>query len=234
MTKPDVICTVETWLDDNINDGEISITDYNICRLDRNRHGGGLAFYVKLCLCYQVLLQHPNDLEFLLFSAFNPQFSYKVHIGLFYCPPSSLSVSMDLLYNTLQDANICCFSNFVLRGDFNINCNNHSHPYFNQLCNLIDSFSLVQVVPEPTHTSPSGSTSLIDLVMISNSSMMSSCSVLPPLGSSDHNGVRVSLKWKLNNTARSNSRRIWRYDLADLVSKHSFLLCYVGRHLHKV
>ena len=139
MTKPDVICIVETWLDDNINDGEISITDYNICRLDRNRHGGGLAFYVKSCLCYQVLLQHPNDLEFLLFSVFHPQFSYKVHIGLFYRPPSSLSVSMDLLYNTLQDANICCFSNFVLLGDFNINYNNHSHSYFNQLCNLTAS-----------------------------------------------------------------------------------------------
>ena len=185
-------------------------------------------------VCYQVLLQHPNDLEFLLFSVFHPQFSYKVHIGLLYRPPSSLSVSMDLLYNTLQDANISCFSNLVLLGDFNINYNNHSRPYFNQLCNLIDSFSLVQVVPEPTHTSPSGSTSLIALVVISNSSMMSSYSVLPPLGSSDHNGVRVSLKWKLNNTARSNSRRIWRYDLADFESANTALSCYVGRHLHKI
>ena len=46
MTKPDVICIVETWLDDNINDGEISITDYNIYRLDRKRYGGDLAFHV--------------------------------------------------------------------------------------------------------------------------------------------------------------------------------------------
>ena len=99
---------------------------------------------------------------------FSPNFSYKVHVGLFYRPPSSPSVSLDLLYTSLQDANICNFSNFILLGDLNINYSNPSHPYFYQLCNLINTFSLVQVVPEPTHTSPSGSTLLIDLVMISN------------------------------------------------------------------
>ena len=137
----------------DISDNEIAIPGYNVTRLDRNRHGGGLLFYIKSCLYSQVLLHHPFDLEFVLFSVSNPSFSYKIHIGLFYGPPSSPSVFMDNLYTSLQNVNICNFSNFVLLGDFNINYNNPSHPYFTQLCNLIDSFFLVQVVPEPTRQS---------------------------------------------------------------------------------
>ena len=176
---------METWLDGDITDSEIAVPDYIVTRLDRNRHGG-LAFYVKSCLYSQVLLQHPFDLEFLLFSTSNANFLYKVHVGLFYRPLVP-PVFLWILHSSLQDANVCNFSNFVLLGDFNINYNNPSHPYFTDLCNLINSFSLIQVVPEPTHTSPSGSTSLIDLVMISNLSMLSSCIVTSPLGSSDHN-----------------------------------------------
>ena len=79
------------------------------------------------------------------------------------------------------------------------------------------------MVPEPTHTSPSGSTPLIDLVMISNLSMLSSCTVTSPLGSSDHNGVQLSLKWKSCNTARTKRRKIWRYDQADFDSANLIL-----------
>ena len=54
------------------------------------------------------------------------------------------------------------FSNFVLLGDFNVNFYNSSHRFFSNLCNILDCFSLSQVVPEPTHISPLGSTSLIN------------------------------------------------------------------------
>ena len=60
--RPDVVCIVETWLSDEIADCEIDIPDFCITRLDRNRHGGGIAFYVRSCLlyiprfCYSILL----------------------------------------------------------------------------------------------------------------------------------------------------------------------------------
>ena len=92
----------------------------------------------------------------------------------------------DSLHTCLYDANVYSFSNFVLLGDFNVNINNPSHPLFSNLCSMLDSFSFEQVVTEPTHTSPLGNSSLIDLVMISNPSLLSSCTVIPPLGSSDH------------------------------------------------
>ena len=45
-TRPDLICIVETWLDISVLDNEIVLSGYQLFRLDRNRHGGGVAVYV--------------------------------------------------------------------------------------------------------------------------------------------------------------------------------------------
>ena len=140
---------------DGISDSEIAINDFCITRLDRNRYGGGIVFSN---LHSQIVLRQPYDLEFMLLSIVHLNFSYKVHIGLFYHPPNSPPNTLDLLHTCLQDININTFSNVLLWGDFNVNVNNSSHPLFSDLCNILHSFSLVQVVPEDTHTSPSGNT----------------------------------------------------------------------------
>ena len=44
--NPDFICICETWLNPEICDSEISMLDYNIIRLDRNRHGGGILLTI--------------------------------------------------------------------------------------------------------------------------------------------------------------------------------------------
>ena len=36
--QPDVICIVESWLDKEISDSELSLSGYNVSRVDRNRH----------------------------------------------------------------------------------------------------------------------------------------------------------------------------------------------------
>lgn len=43
---PSVICIVESWLSEEIADDEVSIDDYQLIRLDRNRHGGGALLYI--------------------------------------------------------------------------------------------------------------------------------------------------------------------------------------------
>ena len=51
--SPDVICVVESWLDADIGDSEISIQGYSVIRLDRSRHGGGvLIFNFMLIVCF--------------------------------------------------------------------------------------------------------------------------------------------------------------------------------------
>lgn len=51
-TKAATIAISETWLDDSIQNGEIAIDRYQVVRNDRNRHGGGVALYVKNGLAY--------------------------------------------------------------------------------------------------------------------------------------------------------------------------------------
>ena len=46
-TKPDIVCIVETWLDNTIADNELSLPNFQLFRRDCNRHGGGIALYVQ-------------------------------------------------------------------------------------------------------------------------------------------------------------------------------------------
>ena len=108
-SSPHIICVVETWLGDNISDSEISILDYNVTRLDRNRHGGGIIFYIRADLHSEIVLKQPYDLEFLLLSISNLKLSNKVHVGLFYRPPNSPPNSLELLYNCFQGVSVNIF-----------------------------------------------------------------------------------------------------------------------------
>ena len=42
----------ETKLDKSVLDGEVSIDGYEIKRADRNRHGGGVACYIRKDLVF--------------------------------------------------------------------------------------------------------------------------------------------------------------------------------------
>ena len=55
----DVICLNEMFCDSSIADSEINLPDYSIVRRDRNRHGGGVAVYIRNSLTFI----RRNDLE---------------------------------------------------------------------------------------------------------------------------------------------------------------------------
>ena len=74
------------------------------------------------------------------------------------------------------------------------------HPLFYKLVQLMNSFLLTQVVPQPTRSPLSGSSTLIDLVLVSSPTSLSSCEVIPPLANSDHDGVEIWLKWHHSQT----------------------------------
>lgn len=86
--SPKLICIVETWLCDNITDSELSIPNYELIRLDRNRHGGGVLIYAHVSLVTDVIVKGPHGLEFLVITVSNTV--YKFCIGLFYHSPSSI------------------------------------------------------------------------------------------------------------------------------------------------
>ena len=96
--NPDIVCIVESWLCSDISVSEISVPGYQIIRLDRNRHGGGVLFYLKNIFVCQIL-PFSNSLEILSIVIGNGH--GKVCISLFYRPPSSPVDIFDNLFSYL-------------------------------------------------------------------------------------------------------------------------------------
>jgi len=214
--RPSVICVVETWLSEEVSDQEISLSDYQVTRLDRNRHGGGIVIYVHNAISVGVLLSGPNELEFLAVSLCSPNSTRKHCIALLYRSPSCPVSFFDNFCNALHFLNPSRFTNFTLIGDFNIDFCNSSHPYFHKLLAITQLFSLSQVVNSPTHFNSNGNHTLIDLIFVSNKEQFSDCCVISPLANSDHCGLTLSLSWKVSQRQASVCpRRVWRYRDAD-------------------
>ena len=83
--NPDIVCLVETWLGCDITDNEVLVPNYSIVRLDRNRHGGGVAMYIHNSVGYNVLLCGPAGLELLVVALFRNRF--KLCLSVFYRLP---------------------------------------------------------------------------------------------------------------------------------------------------
>ena len=84
------------------------------------------------------------------------------HVSSFYHPPSSDSAVSELINTSLEPS---LTSKSILVGDFNVNVGNTQDPLFNQVSSLTSLFSLSQIVSQPTHFSPAGSPSIIDVVL---------------------------------------------------------------------
>ena len=153
-------------------------TTYRLIRLDRNRHGGGVLIYAQTSLVTDVLVKGPQNFEFLVVTV--SKNVCKFCIGVFYRPPSSTYQSFVNFCNCLETLNIQSFSNFVLLGDFNIDCNNPSHFLYPLLSNLMQTLSLTQVVTEATHVTTNGAATLIGLALVSTPTLLQSCEVIPP------------------------------------------------------
>ena len=75
----------------------------------------------------------------------------KVHLCLFYRPPSSASIIFDNFCTYLDSIQAGRLSNFVLLGDFNVNYDNMSRPLYFSLCSIASLYCLTQVVTQSPH-----------------------------------------------------------------------------------
>ena len=198
-SNPDIVCIVESWLSGDISDDEIALSGYSIVRLDRNWHGGGI---LRSSLSFHVTVSGPFDLE-IIFVTIHLSENKSLFWGTFYGQPSSPSSSFDVLFDVLCSLNVTCFSNFILLGDFNVDVMSHS-PLCNHLDNILQSFSLSQVVTEPTHIKHNhyGNSSLIDLVLMLAPETLSNCTTVPPLANSDHLGILIDIHCKPHRILR--------------------------------
>ena len=117
-TKPTILGVSESKLDDTVSDNEIHIDGYVIIKSDRNRHGGGVACYIKEDICFNVNPIFSKEIEGVLFDILMPK-TKSITVGVFYRPPDQNNF-LDTLKSDLEKLDLSNNDVFLL-GDFNIN-----------------------------------------------------------------------------------------------------------------
>ena len=192
----DIFAVSETKLDANILDDEIKIDGYVSYRLDRNRHGGGVLFYVNNQL-ESHLLKHLTDSKYeSLWIKVCLDKTKPIFLSVVYRPPSKGSdlESTDQLCAYLKecDSKLPQIKEVFICGDFNCNMMSR-YALSSKIKDLCSSLSLKQLIEEPTRVTPHSST-LLDLIM-TNSVNISKAGVIDP-GVSDHSLIYVIRKFK--------------------------------------
>ena len=110
--NPHIVCISETWLDSTITDNELTIVNYNLVRLDRNRHGGGIAIHVHVDFTYNVILTGNCNFECIVLSVTINL--CKVCICLLYRPPNSCFDVLNSLHDTICNLDVSLFPTLFL------------------------------------------------------------------------------------------------------------------------
>ena len=117
-TKAVVIGISKSNLDSTVLDPEIYIENYEILRFDRNRHGRGVACYIKSDSSYKLNSFLPNEIENITFDILMPH-TKPITVGIIYRPPNQ-SKFLDIFEENLPKLNTS-YREIYFLGDFNIN-----------------------------------------------------------------------------------------------------------------
>ena len=113
-TRATVIGITESKLD-----GEINIDGYELVRSDRNRHGGGVACYIRNDISFSVRGNFSSEIENIFLDILLPK-TKPILIGILYRPPDQ-SKFFDNLSTSISQT--CSFNEqeVYILGDLNIN-----------------------------------------------------------------------------------------------------------------
>ena len=183
---------VETFLNDQILDSEITMEGFNLIRSDRlGRLGGGVCFYINNSVGYKVLLSYSNSIcEVLIVQTYKPD---AVLVNM-YRPPNATSITFnDIVQKTEStiDSLESPLPNIIIVGDFNfpgIDWGAANQDHVNNISDLIelrDFLCLEQMITQPTRQN-----NVLDLLFC-DSSIVNSI-VIDKTVVSDHNIIRVN------------------------------------------
>ena len=118
-TRATVIGITESKLDGSVLDGEINIDGYKLVRSDRNRHGGGVACYIRNDISFSVRGDFSSEIENIFLDILLPK-TKPILIGILYRPPDQ-SKFLDNLSTSISQT--CSFNEeeVYILGDLNIN-----------------------------------------------------------------------------------------------------------------
>lgn len=201
----------ESRTTEDISDGELQISGYNLIRCDSlNRHTGGVLAFIRSDINAKVIKMirnHPNWWCLLLKikmcdSTWTVGVTYR-------SPNSSLPDFIDFLTEFCENS-IDNRSSFILMGD--INCDYLGDSYCtHKIKNCLLSLGLTQMVTVPTRCTPYSST-LIDYVISDRKDIIVKVHDEPVI--SDHNIVTVNIyKYQMLNI---QPQKIRYRDLSDI------------------
>ena len=217
-----VFCITETWLSDQISDGEILPSNFVLYRKDRPSRGGGVLIAVQESM-YSTLISSPRDLEVV-----------SVRLGLdnhfviccVYVPPDSSVLYFSSLVNHLTEI-VSSFTKCIIVGDFNLPDIDWSSllgtsSLSNYFCEFVFDSNLTQHVTEPTHVKGN----ILDLVLTSPCISLDQLSVNSSSVAilSDHFLVYFIPSCTTSSAAKSKPGYVYDFSKANYNSMCDFLL----------
>ena len=188
--KPDIVGITETWLYEEIEDTEISAEGYTVFRKDREKgdksRGGGVIILAKNELYMSIkeemtANEFPESIWYEIKSG-----RVKTLMGVCYRPPSSLKINDDALFELMSKA---CRENVLIMGDFNWSELDWTRPE-----TLADTHPFVKCMNDnflfQTVTEGTRGKSILDLVLVTEETMIENLRVGEPFGTSDHQIIR--------------------------------------------
>nr|CAH7754814.1 unnamed protein product [Callosobruchus chinensis] len=163
----------ETWLSDKIVDEIITVPGYNLVRADRGTRGGGVALYLRNDLIYSVIPVSSNIEQLWVSLRIN---GVVFALGCVYKPPTT---SHTFFTDELEESLALCMlqsRHIICLGDININFLDSDSASVKYMTDMLHSIDIEQIVSQPTHIT-ANKASLIDVILCSNPSLISSCSV---------------------------------------------------------
>ena len=210
----DIFGLSETWLDKSISTNYIQLPGYITCRRDRNRHGGGVALFVRdrMRSRERTDLDHP-DLESVWVEIQLNRPTRHIVIACVYIPPGTQSTALGILDAKLE---VVMSENkqIIILGDLNCNLNQALLPCTRQLSDICQRYLLSSCIEGSTRVGNHSESSLDVLLSTKSESMISSGSVLTSL--SDHHLIFGVLQYRpaLHHCPTFLTRSIKRFDNA--------------------
>ena len=218
--QPDCILGSESWLDHSIYNAEVFPMNYNIYRRDRNIHGGGVFIAVSNVYISSNVTIQENNSE-IIWAKVDLNSTKSLLLGNFYRPPDSKIETFEGLQQSVQQLTKSINNKHViLGGDFNlpnidwntktVNPGGKNKQFCDSVLDLMDDYSLEQVVQEPTRGK-----NILDLCFTNQPSLVNKVNIVS--GISDHDIVIMdsSIKPKFN---KKKSRKVYRFTDENIAS----------------
>ena len=191
--QPHIIGINETKLDDLILDNELRIYEYQvIIRKDRNRHGGGVAFYVKDGLEFNQIELDLQNLELITIRLAIPHVK-PILVTTGYRPPDSEVKLFDDFEKILRSLDAESHESIIM-GDMNCGYLKPDNNNTKHIKRIFHTYGYTQMIGEPTRTTDHSKT-LTDYMATNRPDCVSDQGVLP-CGISDHDVVYMTRSMK--------------------------------------